>query len=51
MIAFIVIYLMISVAAAQWASTKGRDFWTVFFICVAISPLFLITMWRPFKAK
>jgi hypothetical protein len=52
MIAFLVLYVMISFSVASWAQSKGRDFWTVFFICVAISPLFIIgSLWRPFKAR
>lgn len=52
MIAFLAIYVMISVSVALWAQSKGRDFWTVFFICVAISPLFIMdSLWRLFKAR
>jgi predicted membrane channel-forming protein YqfA (hemolysin III family) len=52
MIAFLVIYVMISLSVASWAQSKGRDFWTVFFISIAISPLFIIvSLWHPFKAR
>jgi hypothetical protein len=52
MIFFIFIYLFLSALAANWAATKGRDFWTVFFISVAISPLMVIaSLWTPFRSK
>jgi hypothetical protein len=52
MIVLFLIYLMLCAAAADWASKRGRDFWTVFFISIAISPLMVIaSLWTPFKAK
>jgi hypothetical protein len=42
MIALLVIYLLLSVSAANWAAKKGRDFWTVFFISITITPLVVI---------
>ena len=33
------LYLMACAAIANWAAAQGRDFWTVFFIGLAVSPL------------
>jgi hypothetical protein len=42
----IMVYLMLSVSAANWAAKRGRDFWTVFFISIAISPVVVIgSLW------
>jgi predicted membrane channel-forming protein YqfA (hemolysin III family) len=52
MIVLLLIYLLLCVSAASWAEKRGRDFWTVFFISIAISPLVVIgSLWTPFKAK
>lgn len=52
MFGFIVLYIMLSVLASMWAAERGRDFWTVFFISIAISPLMVIaSLWTPFKSK
>ena len=52
MLGFIIFYLMLSVLAAKWAAERGRDFWTVFFISIAISPLMVIaSLWVPFRTK
>ncbi len=52
MIVPLLIYLMLSAWAANWAAKRGRDFWTVFFISIAISPLVVIgSLWTPFKAN
>ena len=52
MLGFIIFYLMLSVLAAKWAAERGRDFWTVFFISIAISPLMVIASLRvPFRTK
>jgi hypothetical protein len=46
MIALLVIHLMLSFSAADWAAKRGRDFWTVFFISIAITPLVVIgSLW------
>jgi hypothetical protein len=51
MISFLVFYLILSVVAAKWAAERGRDFWTVFFISIAISPLMVIaSLWTPFRS-
>jgi len=39
MIVLVVLYLMLSFSVAAWAAKRGRDFWTVFFISIAITPL------------
>jgi len=39
MIVLVVLYLMLSFSFAAWAAKRGRDFWTVFFISIAITPL------------
>jgi uncharacterized membrane protein YqjE len=52
MFGFIVLNLMLSVLAAKWAAERGRDFWTIFFISIAITPLAVIgSLWTPFKNK
>ena len=52
MLGFLVLYLMLSVLAAKWASERGRDFWTVFFISIAITPVVVIgSLWTPFRNK
>lgn len=52
MVALLVIYLLLSVSTAYWASERGRDFWTVFFISITITPLVVIgSMWTPFGSK
>ena len=46
------LYLMACAAIANWAAARGRDFWTVFFIGLAISPLFIIVpIWNPFRSR
>lgn len=45
--ALLVIYLLLSIMVANWAAKRGRDFWTIFFISIAISPLMVIvSLWR-----
>ncbi len=52
MIGFMVLYLMLSVLAAKWAAERGRDFWTVFFISIVITPLAVIgSLWAAFRTK
>lgn len=53
MIVLLLIYLMLCAWAANWAAKRGRrDFWTVFFISIAISPLAVIgLLCTPFNAN
>jgi hypothetical protein len=51
-VAFILISVISSVLAARYAQKKGRDFWTIFFISLTITPLFLLASHVvPFKIK
>jgi hypothetical protein len=44
--------MMVSALTANWAAQRGRDFWTIFFISIAISPLVVIgSLWAPFRDK
>jgi hypothetical protein len=50
MAALFMIYILLSASAAYWASERGRNFWTVFFISITITPLIVIaSMWNPFR--
>jgi hypothetical protein len=54
MIALLIILInfFLSIAVANWASNKGRDFWNVFFLCLFLSPLCMIGfLWNPVKYK
>ncbi len=52
MITLLLSYLLLCGSAASWAAMRGRDFWTVFFIGIVISPLVVIgSLWTPFKAN
>jgi ABC-type sugar transport system permease subunit len=50
MVTLLVIYILLSASAAYWASERGRNFWTVFFISITITPLVVIaSMWNQFQ--
>lgn len=52
MVVIMMMYLMLSVLVAFWAASRGRNFRTVFFISVAITPLFIIgSFWSPRRER
>jgi len=45
LLAFSVLWILLSWWAAAVAEKRGHDFWTVFVLALLISPLFLAPRW------
>lgn len=42
MLPFLILYTAFCILLAGWAAKKGRDFWTVFFIGMVITPIAIL---------